>query len=634
LQGSYPVDPLAIDGVCVWIIRGEMRPISTMTGLVPRALAISLGMAAADPENACRVRGAQIAAIVRLSPLAMAANALIASILLITLRDAGILSWKLIGWGCAVGLMVLRHARSWLRWHRRRRSGRAASAKAIWRSVGHGGMFGILWGAVPVLVGPGCPASIYLMVGCIMAGMICAGGFMQATVPLAGGLYVATMLAGATYSILVQISGAAEYGLLALLWVYAAVVITCLCCNAHLFVEHLLAEARLETEILARERAQAEVAHSQRMSALGALAGGIAHDFNNILQSVTGNATLVARRAEDAQQSRQLAGLILDAAERGGAISRRLLAFARQDTLRAEPVDIGDLLQSAAELLEHTLHRSIRLAVNTTPDLPMVLADKAQLETVLVNLAANARDAMPRGGTLSFEAVAETVLVARADLPLDIGFYVRITVSDNGTGMEADILARAAEPFFTTKPKGKGTGLGLSMAKGFSEQSGGALTIVSEPGIGTVVTLWLPQTRERMPARRQTFMPPPSAVLARRLLVVEDDTDVRDSLVRTLEDAGFDAIGVANAMVARSLIGRGLEIDLLVTDYSMPGPTGTELLEELQQQRPGLPAILLTGHVEDLAIPFNARFILLQKPVHPQQLIHHVWQSLAAQMAD
>jgi signal transduction histidine kinase len=611
-----------------------MRPTSKSAGLVPRALAISLGLVAAEPQHACRIRGAQIAAIIRLSPLAMVATSLIATILLVSLHDAGMLSRKMIAWACIVGVVVLRHSRSWLRLYCGGRAGRAASRKAIWRSVGHGGLFGVLWGTVPVLVGPGGPPSIYLMVGCITAGMICAGGFMLATVPLAGGLFVATMLAGATYSILAQTSGSAEYGLLALLWVYGAVVITCLCWNAHLFVEHFLAVARLETEIEARERAQAEVAHSQRMSALGALAGGVAHDFNNILQSITGNATLVARRAEDSQQSRQLAGHILDAAERGGAISRRLLAFARQDLLSAEPVDVGAILHSAAELLEHTLHRSISLAVCAPPDLPMVLADKAQLETVLVNLAANARDSMPRGGSLSFEAVAEAIPAPRADPPLERGCYVRISVADNGAGMEPHILARAAEPFFTTKPKGKGTGLGLSMAKGFAEQSGGALAIVSERGIGTIVTLWLPQTQERLPARRHVFMPPQSVTPARRLLVVEDDADVRDSLVRTLEDAGFDAIGVANAMVARNLIERGLDIDLLVTDYSMPGLTGTDLLQELQLKRPGLPAILLTGHVDEVSMPFNANFVLLQKPVHPQQLIHHVWQSLAAQMVD
>jgi CheY-like chemotaxis protein len=198
--------------------------------------------------------------------------------------------------------------------------------------------------------------------------------------------------------------------------------------------------------------------------------------------------------------------------------------------------------------------------------------------------------------------------------------------------MAPGILARATEPFFTTKPKGKGTGLGLSMAKGFCEQSGGAFAIASEPGIGTIVTLWLPQTRERRPATRQGGIPRPPASSRGCLLVVEHDADVRDSLVRTLEDAGFDAVGVANAVLARGLIERGLEIDLLVTDYAMPGLTGTDLMEELRIQRPGLPAILLTCDAVDAAMPFGAGCVLLQKSVHPQQLVHHVWQSLAAQM--
>jgi nitrogen-specific signal transduction histidine kinase/CheY-like chemotaxis protein len=408
--------------------------------------------------------------------------------------------------------------------------------------------------------------------------------------------------------------------------------VTCLCCNAHLFVEHFLAVARLKAEITAREQAQAEVARSQRMSALGTLAGGVAHDFNNILQSVTGNATLLARRAGDPRQARLLARSILDAAERGGAISRRLLSFARQDALSAEPVAIGAILHNAAELLEHTLHRSITLGVYAPADLPAVLADKAQLETVLVNLAANARDAMPRGGTLSFHAIPQVVGECGIGPNLPSGRYVRLEVIDNGVGMDAATLARACEPFFTTKPQGKGTGLGLAMAHRFAEQSGGAMSIASEPGLGTVVTLWLPQSLEVAPAMRPGFVPPQIAAETRRVLVVDDDTDVRESLVRTLEDAGFDAFGVAHAAVAKDLVERGLDIDLIITDFSMPGIDGIELLEDVQARRPDLPAILLTGLVGDVIEGSCARFVVLQKPVGPHVLLQHVWEALALQV--
>jgi signal transduction histidine kinase len=609
-----------------------MRPLSGHARLLPRAFAISLGLESAGPEYACRVRGAQVAGLVRFSPLVIVANSVIAAILLATLYGAGSMTWPITVWGCVLTLCLSYYGRVWRRTKRRRDAGRPASGKAIGRAVLHGGLFGAVWGVVPVLVCPYNPPYLQVTVGCITAGMICAGGFILATVPLAGGLFVTLLLAGATWSILHAGAGSIDFGLLALLWVYGAVVLICLCCNAHLFVEHFLAEARLQTEISARELAQAEVAHARRMSALGALAGGVAHDFNNILQSVAGNAALVMTRGGDAQQARQLAGLILDAAERGGAISRRLLAFARQDELSAEPVDVAALLQSAAGLLEHTLHRSISLSVRAPPDLPHVLADRAQLETVLVNLAANARDAMPRGGALCFEAAEEEIFRGLAQPDLAEGVYVRIAVTDTGTGMDAATLERAAEPFFTTKPKGKGTGLGLSMAKGFAEQSGGAFSIASEPGHGTIVTLWLPRALARAPARRAVYAVPPSTGPVQRLLVVEDDAEVRESLVRTLEDAGFDAIGVASAEVAAGLFERGLEIDLLITDYSMPGMTGMELLNEVQARRPGLPGILLTGHVDDVPAPLGARVVLLQKPVHPNRLIHQIWQSLAAQM--
>jgi len=613
--------------------RGKMHPRPAHADPISKAFAISLGIASAEPEYACRVRGAQIDAVMRLTPLAMVASSLVGSTLMLSLSAVDRLSLPVVIWAGFLFAIILHSGRTWMLSRRRGQAPRAASLMAIWRLVLFGAVLGALWGAVPVLAYPGAPASVQVLVGGVTVGMICAGGFMLSAVPVAGAFYVIMLLAGATCAIVAEPPGVSEYGLLALLWVFGGVIVTCLCCNAHLFVEHVLAEGRLQAEIMARERAQIEVAHTQRMSALGALAGGVAHDFANILQSVTGNATLVARRPDDAHQARQLAALILDAADRGGAISRRLLAFARQDKLSAGPVDVVDILQGAAELLEHTLHRSITLSVCVPPDLPLVLADRAQLETVLVNLAANARDAMPRGGTLTFEAAADHIREGYTAPALAAGNYVRIAVIDNGTGMDAETLARAADPFFTTKPKGKGTGLGLAMAKGFAEHSGGALTIASHIGIGTAVTLWLPQAPERAAAARSVPLPLPSEAAAGRLLIVDDDADVRDSLVRALEDAGFDAIGVANGMIVGDLVERGLQIDLLITDYAMPGMNGVELLEAVHLQRPDLPAILLTGSMDDVTTASGARVVLLQKPVHPNQLIHHVRQSLAAQMA-
>ncbi len=610
--------------------RRQMRPPSAWLTLLPKALAISLGLAAAEGDIAGRVRGAQIGAIVRLTPLAMTASCLNALILLVTLGHVGALNPGLIVWGCVVYGFAAQYLYGWLRSRRRGLLNRPASIRAIRRAILNGAAFGALWGVVPVMVFAGAQPTVQLVIGCLTAGMMCAGGFVLATVPLAGISYVGMILAGATYAVLSQGTSVLYLGLIGLLWVYAAVVMTNLCYNAHLFVVHFLAEARLQTEILARERAQAQVAHAQRMTALGELAGGIAHDFNNILQSVAGNASLMLDRAADAAQTRQLAGTILDATERGGAITRRLLAFARQDTLTAEPVDVGALLSGAARLLGHTLNASIALEVAAEKDLPRVLADKAQLETILVNLAANARDAMPAGGMISLSGSRETVAQDWTDPPLRAGVYVRITITDTGTGMDPRTLSRATDPFFTTKPKGKGTGLGLSIAKGFAEQSGGALGLASESGQGTAVTLWLPQTDgTEVAATPETSFSEVTKAPPESILIVDDDDEVRETLLMSLDDAGFSAIGADSAAQALALLGEGLRVDALITDFSMPGMNGIDLVHAVHARTPGLPAILLTGHVEDVATLSAAgdavsHFTVLQKPIRPRQLTAHI----------
>ena len=251
---------------------------------------------------------------------------------------------------------------------------------------------------------------------------------------------------------------------------------------------------RLAEEAREREQAEARLAQAQRMEALGQLAGGIAHDFNNVLQAVIGGLRLIQRRSGDAQAVKQLARMTADAAQRGASITGRLLAFARRGALRAEPVPPLPLLEGLHEMLAHTLGVGIAMQIAADQNLPALLADKGQLETVLVNLAVNARDAMPDGGTLLLAAAPEAVLDAKAHpAGLAPGGYLRLSVADTGTGMDAATLARASEPFFTTKPHGQGTGLGLAMARGFAHQSGGGFAIESAPGQGTTVTLWFPE---------------------------------------------------------------------------------------------------------------------------------------------
>jgi signal transduction histidine kinase len=253
---------------------------------------------------------------------------------------------------------------------------------------------------------------------------------------------------------------------------------------------------RAELDLVRRERETAleRLAHAQRLEAIGRLAGGVAHDFNNVLQAVLGGASLLALRPDDGATARRVSAMITAACERGMAISRRLLAFARRGGLRSEAIAIASMLAGMEELLAHTLGGALTVRSSAALDLPDVRADRAQLETVLLNLAINARDAMEStGGELRLAADAEAVATG-TEHPAGLapGDYVRLRVSDTGSGMDEATLARATEPFFTTKPEGRGTGLGLAMARGFAEQSGGALAIQSAPGRGTTVTLWLP----------------------------------------------------------------------------------------------------------------------------------------------
>jgi PAS domain S-box-containing protein len=413
-------------------------------------------------------------------------------------------------------------------------------------------------------------------------------------------------------------------------------------------------ESRVLDEIAARETAQLRAAQAERQQALGQLAGGIAHDFNNILQGVQGAATLLERRSTDAEQVGKLAHLITEAAGRGAAITRRLLALSRRDHLQPELVDPLTLLLAMRDLLLHTIGDGIVIEVEAAAGLPGILADKGSLETALINLATNARDAMAGIGRLGLAAHADDIPAASlaADQPhrpaaLKPGGYVRISVSDTGTGMDSATLARASEPFFTTKPVGTGTGLGLAMARGFAEQSGGGLEIETELGRGTTIHLWLPQATEanlaeqRRPApAEESPSPPPISARdlletapvddqpvsalgnAGRLLLVDDDAVVRQTLAAEMTDAGYSVITAASAAYALALLDAGEAIDLIVSDLSMPGMNGAVMLREAQQRRPGIKAILVTGFATEAIA--GAAVTVLHKPVSGAELSRQV----------
>ncbi len=370
-------------------------------------------------------------------------------------------------------------------------------------------------------------------------------------------------------------------------------------------------EERVGQEMAARENAQMQLVQSQRMEALGKLAGGIAHDFNNVLQAVAGGLEFIQRRTDDAPTVERFATLCSDAVKRGSAITSRLLTFARSGTLQAQPIAPGILLQGLKEMLAPLLGVSITMVVDADPGLPRLLADRDQLETALVNLSLNARDAMPDGGTLRLAASLQP-----ATDTAQSGAFLRLDVSDTGTGMDAATLARASEPFYTTKPIGKGTGLGLSMARGFVEQSGGRFAIDSAPNRGTTVSLWLPGVEaDACDLEPLAVARPEPAMASGHVLLVDDDAMVATALAAQLEAKGYIVRPASDAAAALA----DMELhtpDLLLTDFAMPGMDGLALIQEVRRRHPSLPAILLTGYAYA-----NEQLVTVRREQHTTRLL-------------
>jgi CheY-like chemotaxis protein len=341
-----------------------------------------------------------------------------------------------------------------------------------------------------------------------------------------------------------------------------------------------------------------------------------------------GGASLIGRAGTDDETVKRVARRIVEATERGASVTRRLLSFARRGDLRAEPVAVAALLEGLRDMLTPVLGPAIDVRITADPDLPPLFADRGQLETVLVNLATNGRDAMPGGGTLTLAALAETRTGGDGPGPVP-GRYIRLSVTDTGTGMDAATLARATEPFFTTKKRGEGTGLGLAMARGFIEQSGGSVTIDSAEGRGTRVTVWLPQTGTAplpRPGEAEADLVRAADRSCPTVLLVDDEALVRDVLGEQLAEAGFGVVTAATGAEALCRLEGAPAVACLITDLSMPGIDGLTLIQEARARRPDLPAILLTGYAEDrlaaVALPgLETGFLLLYKPIREAELV-------------
>jgi signal transduction histidine kinase len=380
------------------------------------------------------------------------------------------------------------------------------------------------------------------------------------------------------------------------------------------------------SDVTDRREADEKLAQAQKMDAIGQLTGGVAHDFNNLLTPIVGSLDLLRKRHGDDERSQKLISGALQAAERAATLTQRLLAFARRQSLQPQAVDIGGLIDGIADLIRRSLGPTITVTVNVAPDLPSARVDPNQLELALLNLAINARDAMPGGGRLTI-TISNVLVDQRNLMELQAGSYIRLAASDTGIGMDRATLARAAEPFFSTKGVGKGTGLGLSMVHGLAAQSGGTLQIRSEPGKGTTIEIWLPTTDAKTGTGQTTAADEPIARRSARILLVDDEDIVRMATADMLRDIGYDVIEFGSASQALAAIRAGIEADLLITDYLMPGMTGAALVRELRAQANRLPALLITGYA-NAGTDVPSDLALLSKPFKQVDLVHRIDEQL------
>jgi signal transduction histidine kinase/ActR/RegA family two-component response regulator len=376
-------------------------------------------------------------------------------------------------------------------------------------------------------------------------------------------------------------------------------------------------EQRVEQRTREREEALAQVHEMQKMESLGQLTGGVAHDFNNLLTAVMANLELIKKRVPENPAIHRLIDAATMGAQRGASLTKRMLAFARRQELKPATVELSSLINGMEDMLQRSLGPTINIETDLSLTLPHVRVDPHQFELALLNLAVNARDAMPDGGRLTIAAHREEGIGVVPGLLS--GDYVCVIVTDSGTGMDETTLKRATEPFFTTKGVGKGTGLGLPMVHGLVAQSGGAMRIASEVAKGTSVRLWLPVD--------PTGVVSPSAVpevraqhtLSLKILVVDDDSLISSSTAAMLDDLGHVVVEASSAAAALEIVRSKAPIDVVITDHAMPNMTGLELAGILREQWPWIPVILASGYT-DLMNTDDIPFQRLAKPYHQAEL--------------
>ncbi|KQX25576.1 MULTISPECIES: hybrid sensor histidine kinase/response regulator [unclassified Sphingomonas] len=403
----------------------------------------------------------------------------------------------------------------------------------------------------------------------------------------------------------------------------------------------VLAQGREELDAMVRERTEElqranELLHqSQKMEAVGQLTGGIAHDFNNMLTGVIGSMDIMRRRI--ARQRYEDLDRYMDAATtsamRAAALTQRLLAFSRRQSLDSKAIDVNALVGSLGDLLGRTIGEQIALTMQLDPAIPAGIADVNQLESALLNLAINARDAMPDGGALDVATrFVELDAEAASHMPeAEGGAYVVVSVSDSGVGMSPALREKVFEPFFTTKPLGQGTGLGLSMVYGFARQNGGHVAIDSVEGEGTTVSIYLPAARHADPVSQRTIPSVPRGT-GQQVLVVEDDPSVRLLIGEVLREIGYTGIEAADGLTAIPILESDRRIDLMISDVGLPGMNGRQLADTARHHRPALPILFVTGYAENAAIRsgfLGTNMAMIAKPFSLDALAEKIDEMLA-----
>nr|WP_218845422.1 hybrid sensor histidine kinase/response regulator [Sphingomonas melonis] len=392
------------------------------------------------------------------------------------------------------------------------------------------------------------------------------------------------------------------------------------------------AVAQLESEMAERRRTEQALNQAQKMEAIGQLTGGVAHDFNNLLTVITSSVSLLRRGGLSEDRQRRYLDAIAETAERAAKLTQQLLAFARRQPLKPEQFNAGQRLQSISTMLKTIVGAPIEVTTHVDPDLRTICADPNQFETAVVNMAVNARDAMPRGGQLVLTARnVDAVPAIRGHPPLR-GRFVAISVQDTGQGMSAETVTHIFEPFFTTKDVGRGTGLGLSQVHGFAKQSDGDIGVVSEPDRGTTFTLYLPHCEE-LPEARSEAIPQPEPELngaPGMVLLVEDNRLIGEFAAQLLSELGFETRWAENAKAALVCLSENPGMfDVVFSDIVMPGMNGIELASKLRDEQPGLPVVLTSGYSDVLARSGSSGFPILQKPYSAERLASALRQAMA-----